>query len=225
MDINHYINLLEPAERVVRPAESKGFPLGAALGLVVVSTVATLVWGGVRYARLVSILREGRDLERQWVDIQDEVERLAALRDGRDRLEKGVETLKGWPVSRYDWPALLSHIGDSVSDDVEPVQLTRLWFDEVIEGLRHQIPGKRPSDFHPLKRNVVLSLHGLVKSDQPAEALVRINRKLTETPPAAPPIRSVTLEHQYGLTDRERNPTDLTRFTFRIELDLREVRP
>ncbi len=94
------------------------------------------------------------------------------------RLEKGVQTLEGWSGSRHEWADILQYVVDQTPESLETIQFTRVHFDEQMRRLRNQNPGDKPVNFHPVSREVTLSLRGVIRSDRPERYLGQYQRNL-----------------------------------------------
>lgn len=220
--MNHYINLLEPSEIQYQNSASipPVFKLVAVGGLVLVLGIL-----GMRYSKLRATAAEGERLESTWNRIEKEVEAAKALNAKKIRLDRALTTLRGWPVSRHDWPENLDFLVDQAPISVQDLQFTSVFFDEQMLGMRNQVPGTSDSKNFPLKRQVTLTLRGKIRSDRPQRILPEYRRNLAEGGPQPSAIADVGLDNPVILMDAEGNPTGIAEFTFRIELEDREVKP
>lgn len=221
--MNNPINFIEPSEvYYLKPYEAKPWVKRSAF-LLIALVLAIPVF---RYMHLSSMIKQGDALQDQWEGMEEQVSSITKLKKDHQRLQKGTATLKGWHSSRINWPQVLMQLTEKISGDVENTQFTRLEFDETLTGLRHQIPGSQPANFHPLKRTVSLTLHGIVKSDQPEVMLIAFQRNMQRGGELYPSsYQTVTLETYTHLLNPQRQPTDFTRFKFTLNLTPIELLP
>lgn len=219
--MNHSINLLEPREiRYLSAAESNPLFKLAAVGVVVV--IIALVT--LHYFSLQNTIRKGEQLKTRWEDIETKVAEAEKLIEKQQRLEKGLQTLKGWRASKINWNSLMTYLVDQMPGDFENTQFTRLDIDEVMRGLRNQKPGGKAKDFHPLTREVRINLRGVVRSNAPARMLSRFQRNLLNGD-APVDFEEIALDRYTQLRDEKGDITDLTTFSFTITLSPLEVMP
>lgn len=213
--MNHYINLLEPTEiHYLSAAETNPlYKLGGALVLVLI-----LAGFGFYYLSLSSAAKAGEDLKTRWAAMEKEVEAATELNQQKVRLEKGVQTLEGWSASRHEWADILQYVVDQTPESLETIQLTRVHFDEQMRGLRNQNPGDKPVNFHPVSREVTLSLRGVIRSDRPERYLGQYQRNLLTGNMEKSSVSSVNLNNYEFL------PKD-TGFSFSVSLAPRELLP
>ncbi|MDA3872940.1 MAG: hypothetical protein PF795_03150 [Kiritimatiellae bacterium] len=213
--MNHYINLLEPTEiHYLSAAETNPlYKLGAALGFVII-----LAGFGFYYVSLTSEAKAGEDLKTRWEAMEKDVQAATQLNQQKERLGKGVETLEGWSGSRHRWADILQYVVDQPPESLETIQFTRVAFDERMQGIRDQIPGSKSVDFHPVSRQVQLSLRGLIRSDRPERYLAQYQRNLLKGNLEGSSVTAVNLDEYVFLTED-------TGFSFTVQLAPRELAP
>jgi Tfp pilus assembly protein PilN len=214
--MNHYINLLESSEiHYLSAAETN--PL---YKLAVAGTVVLILAGfGSYFMSLKSTIREGEALKSRWTEIEKDVEVATELNQQKLRLEKAVQTLEGWSSSRHEWTGILQYLVDQTPETLETIQFTRVFFDEQMRGLRNQVPGSNPVDFHPISRVVELSLRGIIRSDRPERYFANYQRNLLSGNMEPSSVLSVNLDTFVPL------PPDETGFSFTLHLAPRELLP
>ncbi|WFB37002.1 hypothetical protein P3T73_04415 [Kiritimatiellota bacterium B12222] len=220
--MNHTINFLDVEE--VRPyvsKKTKSFLKRAVIATYVMMLMAFIV----KYGYDVSIIREGKLKQSEWAGMEKEVDELLNLREQSARISKGYNTLLGWNISRVDWAEFLMYLASQLPGEPQNVQLNRLYFDEEIAGLRHQLPGAKPQDFYPLKREISLSMSGVLKADRPELTLVKFQRDMVAVKSGDLSIASMPLQYYNVLLNKDRKPTDLTEFFFTINLPPRVMAP
>lgn len=214
--MNHYINLLEPTEiHYLSAAETNPlYKLGAALVVVVI-----LAGFGFYYFSLSSAAKAGEELKSRWEAMEKEVKAATELNQKKLRLEKGVQTLEGWSGSRHEWADILQGVVDETPESLETIQFTRVQFDERMIGIRNQIPGSKAVDFHPVRRQVDLSLRGIIRTGRPERYLAQYQRNLLNKNIKESIISSVNLDEYVFLSGED------TGFAFTIKLAPRELVP
>ena len=219
--MNHPINLLEPREiRYLSAAESNPlYKLGAVAVVLIIIALVTQY-----YFSLQSTIQQGEQLKKRWADIETKVVEEEKLIAKQQRLEKGLQTLKGWPASKINWNEMMSYLVEEMPGGFENSQFTRLDFDEVMRGLRNETPGENAKDFHPLTREIRINLRGVVRSKGPARMLSQFQRNLLNGD-APVDFEEIALDRYTQLRDENGDITDLTTFSFTITLSPLEVMP
>jgi len=219
--MNHPINLLEPREiRYLSAAESNPlYKLGAVAVVLIIIALVTQY-----YFSLQSTIQQGEQLKKRWADIETKVVEAEKLIAKQQRLEKGLQTLKGWPASKINWNEMMSYLVEEMPGGFENSQFTRLDFDEVMRGLRNETPGENAKDFHPLTREIRINLRGVVRSKGPARMLSQFQRNLLNGD-APVDFEEIALDRYTQLRDENGDITDLTTFSFTITLSPLEVMP
>lgn len=220
--MNHYINLLEPSEIHYLSSASTNplYKWGAGAAVVLL-----LLFFGNNYLSLRKIIKEGERVESTWKNIEEDVEGATVLNEKMNRLDEGLQTLKGWSNSRHQWPEIIDYIVDQAPVPLEDLQFTRFSFDEKMVGLRNQRPGANQQKVFPLKRNITITLRGILRSSAPGRILPQYtnNIQMGENQPSV--ISLANLETYSALRDSEGERLELTEFTFFIKLKDREVTP
>lgn len=218
--MNHYINLLEPAERqYVRSAEINPlWKLGGAALLV-----ALLGWGYLNYQGLRSTVQEGGEV-REWLAANSEAVEAATARIAASaRVEKARTTLAGWKASRYDFPSIFTVMAREIPDPADRTQFTSLSFDEEIIGLTQSRsnPGPGETKYYPLVRKTVIQLEGRIQSDQPEQVLERYRSNLA-TLGEDLPVRNIFLRLEEEIAPMEEANVEqrkkITSFSAEFEL-------
>ncbi|MGA0332664.1 MAG: hypothetical protein ACO3NW_01760 [Kiritimatiellia bacterium] len=220
--MNHYINLLENSEITYHSPAS----VPPALKLVGLGAVI-LVLGmmGMRFQSLRAKAAEGDRIKSTWDRIEKDVEAAKALNTKSIRLQRGLDTLQGWSHSGHPWPEILDFLVEQSPVEPENIQFTRFFFDEKMDGLRDQTPGGGDGKYFPVKRQVTITLRGILRSERPQRILPEYRRNLAEAKNPPSPIEDVGLDNPVIMLDAEGQPSGLTGFTYSIRLKDREVKP
>ncbi len=216
--MNHYINLLEDNECVYFSSVAAK-PVYKLLGAVL--AVGLVVGGGGYFFSLRRVIEEGTALEKRWKEMEKPLaeanQRAAAL----EMLERETKALQGWNKSRVPWPEFLRFVVSKAPEPRENLQLTRLDFDEEIEGLRRHNPDSGAKAY-PLRRRVVVKLRGRLLSEQPEADLGKFRRRLLEGGEGLPTIERIDLRPQ-RLPDLDGRM--LTGFEMDLSLEAMELKP
>ncbi|MDF3130938.1 hypothetical protein P0Y35_17130 [Kiritimatiellaeota bacterium B1221] len=179
----------------------------------------------LKYRHDLSLIQQGQEKQAAWEAMEQEAESLRELSKTQLRFSRGYDTLIGWKNSRYSWAGILLIIKDALPGEAQNIQLDRLRFDEEIVGLREKIPGERVTDFFPLRREVEISINGVIKTDRTQSRLLEFQRTLKQPQMGNVSVATVTLVHSGQLLNKDRQPTDLTRFSFLLNLAPHELKP
>ncbi len=180
---------------------------------------------GGKYHFDSSQIQEANERQMVWDDGAKAAGSLARLSEEYSRFLRGQQTLEGWRISRYPWSEVLLSIKAGLPGDLQKIQLNRLQFDEEIEGLRKSIPGERVAMFYPLKRKVKISLSGVIQTDRSQSMFQEFQRNMQDPYSENVSVASMSLVNSSLLLNKYREPTDLTRFSFLINLSPHELRP
>lgn len=220
--MNHYINLLETSEiKYVHTVQAKpAYKLAGGAALLL-----ALLWFGLRFRDLKVTAAEGARIESTWKRIEKDVEAAKRLNEQKVRLGKARVTLEGWSASQHDWPAVMDYIFNQTPGQLSDVQFTRLAFDENMKGMRDQVPGANPANFHPLKRQIAIQLRGVIQSDRPERMLTQFQRNIQNAEGQPSPVAEVSLDNYLPMRDENGDLINRTQFIFTIDLKDREVKP
>ncbi len=220
--MNHYINLLDRSE-IEFQATSNLSPRLKYAGIG--GFVLLIAFFIMQYQGFSRTANKGEELESTWERIEEDVESAKALNVKKLRLVKAQQTLEGWAVSQHDWPELIEYFADVSPVPVEDIQFTEFSFDEQMRGMRAQVPSASASKFHPLKRQVTITLKGVIQTDRPQRRLPEYRRNLVEGEMQPSPVKDVVLSNPVILEDANGIPTGLSEFSLRVTLEDKELMP
>ncbi|GEM_PF-1078277 len=226
--MNHYINMLDPAECViVGGAEASPLIKVGAIGLITL----ILGYGILTFQTAQSVISEGEDLEKWLKNNAEKVEEAGARFATHQRVERAGQTLSTWKKTRHDYAALLQYIGSRVPDPIDQTQFTNMSFNENIVGLRtrREEPASGQTEHYPLERTVTVRLNGLIQNDRPSLVLDQY-KLILQSGDSRPPIDNITLRLQSLRGSKFRNqdgsfPKGITPFEAEFILEDRELKP
>ncbi|MDF3130425.1 hypothetical protein P0Y35_14555 [Kiritimatiellaeota bacterium B1221] len=220
--MNHYINLLDKSEVEFHSTSS----VSPRLKYVGIAGFVLLVGFFIsQYQGYSRTAKKGEELEETWERIEEDVETAKALNNKKLRLIKAQKTLAGWAASQHDWPNVIEYFADASPVPAEDIQFTELSFDEQMRGMRAQVPSASASSFHPLKRQITITLKGVIQTDRPQRQLPNYRRNIVEGEMQPSPVKDVVLSNPVILEDADGRPTGLSEFSLRVILEDKELTP